>query len=90
MYNTRYHIISVTNCDAISPVIKLEAKDVLSNINHMQGAERAKKYRFLSLVTLSFKFVREGDKTSLPCEFGANPFSSSVDNSYTNKQRAQQ
>ena len=35
---------------------KLEAKDVLPNINHTQAAERAKKCRFLSLVILTFDF----------------------------------
>jgi len=29
---------------------KLEAKDVLPNINRTQAAERAEKFRFLSLV----------------------------------------
>ena len=33
---------------------KLEAKDVLPNVNRTQAAERAKKCRFLSLVTLTF------------------------------------
>jgi len=36
---------------------------------------------FLSMVTLTltFKLVRARDQTRLPCEFGANPFSSSRD-----------
>jgi len=33
---------------------KLEAKDVLPNMNRTQAAERAEKCRFLSLVTLTF------------------------------------
>jgi len=33
---------------------KLEAKDVLPNINRTQAAERGKKCRFLSLVNLTF------------------------------------
>jgi len=33
---------------------KLEAKDVLPNINRTQAAERAEKCRFMSLVTLTF------------------------------------
>jgi len=44
--------------------------------------------QFLSLVpwplTLTFKFVQARDQTHLPSEFGANPFSSSRDISYTN------
>jgi len=40
---------------------------------------------FLSMVTLTIKLVRGRDQTCLPCEFGANPFSSSQDISYTNK-----
>jgi len=65
--------------------LKLEAEDVLPNINNMQAAKRAKKCHFLSLVTLTFKLVRARDQAHLPCEFGANPYSSSWDISYTNK-----
>jgi len=57
--------------------IKLEAKDVVPNTNRMQAAERAEKYRFLTMVTLTFKVVRARDQTHLPCEFGTNPFSGS-------------
>jgi len=35
---------------------------------------------------VTFKFVRASDQTSLPCKFGANPFSSPRDISYTNEQ----
>jgi len=37
------------------------------------------KMSFWSPVTLTFKLVRVRDQTRLPCEFGANPFSSSRD-----------
>jgi len=48
---------------------RLEAKDVLPNINRTQAAERAEKCRFLSLVTLTFDLnlqtrPREGPNTS--------------------------
>jgi len=36
--------------------MKLEAKDVLPNINRMQAAERAEKCFFLSLMTLTLTF----------------------------------
>jgi len=42
------------NDDGVRENYKLEAKDVLQNINHTQAAERAEKFRFLSLVTLTF------------------------------------
>jgi len=55
----------------------------------MQAAKRAEKCRFLSLLTLTFdhdlKLVQVRDQTRLRCEFGANPFGSSGDISYTNK-----
>jgi len=63
---------------------KLEAKDVLPN--KLYAARRkGRDMPFLSLVTLTFKLVQARDQTCLPCEFGANPFSSSRDISYTNK-----
>jgi len=69
--------------------VKLEAKDVLPNINCTQAAERAEKCRFCPWwpwpLTLTFKLVRVRDQTRHPYEFGANPFSSSGDISYTNK-----
>jgi len=52
--------------------------------------QRAKKMPFLPLVTLTFKLVQTRDQTHLPCEFGANPFSSSRDVSYTNKRSHRQ
>ena len=64
---------------------ELEAKDVLPNISCTQAAERAKKCRFMSLVTLTFKLARSRDQTHLPYEYGANPFSGSGDISHTNK-----
>jgi len=39
-----------------------------------KGPENA---AFLSLVTLTLKLVTARNQTCLPCEFGANPFSSS-------------
>jgi len=36
-------------------------------------------FRFLSLVTLTFKLVQVRDQTRLACEFGANPFSGTGD-----------
>jgi len=42
----------------------------------------------LSPVTLTFDIqTRPSKETRLPCEFGANPFSSSRDISHTNKQK---
>jgi len=59
--------------------MKLEVKDVLRNINHMQAAERAEKCRFLSLVTLTFYLDLQTraseDQTHLPCEFGSRGIS---------------
>ena len=50
----------------------------------MEAAERAEKWCFfvpddfdLWSLTLTFKLVRARNQTRLPCEFGANPFSSS-------------
>jgi len=63
---------------------KLDAKDVLPNINCMQ-ATKGPKMQFLSLVTFTFKLVRARNQTRLPCEFGANLFSGSRDISYINK-----
>jgi len=65
---------------------KLEAKDVLPNMNRRKGC----KMPVLSLVTLTFDLglqTRFGarDQTRLPCEFGANLFSGPQDISYTNK-----
>jgi len=74
----------------------LEAKDVLPNINRTQAAERAEEYRFCPwwpwpfTFTLTFKLVRARDLTRLPCEFGANPFSSSQDISYIKSHRQRQ
>jgi len=55
----------------------------------MQATKRSRKCRFLSLVTLTFdltfRLVRVRDQTCLLCEFSTNPFSCSVDISYTNK-----
>jgi len=54
-------------------------------------AERAKKCGFcpgdldLWLLTLTFKLVWSRNQTRLPCEFAANPFSSSGNISYTNR-----
>jgi len=59
---------------------KLEAKDVLPNINRMQ---KSRKIPFLSLVTLTFDLQTHPSKG--PCEFGPNPFSSSRDISHTKK-----
>jgi len=53
--------------------------------NHTQAAERAEKYCFLSLVTLTFDFDIQ---TRVPCEYGANLFSSSRDISYTDKKKS--
>jgi len=36
-------------------------------------------------LTLTFKLINGRNQTHLPCEFGANPFRSSRDISYTNK-----
>ena len=76
----------VTICGSETIIFKLEAKDVLPNINHTQAAERVEN-AFLSLVTLTltFKLVRARDRGRLPCEFGANSFRGSRDISYTNK-----
>jgi len=67
--------------------IKLEAKDILPNINRTQAAERAEN-AFLSRwpwpLTLTFTLVRARDQTRLPCEFGVNPFSGFRDSSYIN------
>jgi len=38
--------------------------------------------------TLPFRLIQAKDQTRLPCEFVANPFSSSRDISYTNKTNA--
>jgi len=65
---------------------KLEAKDVIPNINHT-GREGPKNAVFLSWWPSNSS---ERGTKRLPCEFGANPFSSSGDISYTNKTRAQQ
>ena len=60
---------------------KLEATDVSPNINRMQAAIRAEKCCFWPWwpwpLTLTFKLIHARDQTRLPCEFGANPFSSS-------------
>jgi len=65
---------------------KLEAKDVLPNINRTQTAERAKKCRFLFVRSWHSNSSERGTKHVFPvCEFGANPFSGSRDISYTNK-----
>jgi len=70
----------------------VEAKDVLSNMNHMQADERDKNAVFstiLSLMTLTFdcdlQTHSSPDQTRLLCEFGANPFSGYRDILYTNK-----
>jgi len=72
-------------------LIKLDAKDVLPNINCTQAAERVKNAVFvpgdlgLSSLTLTFKLVRARDQTRLACKFGANTFSGFWDISYTIK-----
>ena len=83
----KYEHRQLLNAQLYTSNKKLEAKDVLPNIKCMQAAEKAEKCRVLSLVTLTltFKLVRVRDQTRLPCKFGANPFSSSGDISYTNK-----
>jgi len=72
-----------------SSQIKLEAKDVLPNINRTQAADRAENAVFCPCwpwpVTLTFKLVRARDQARLLCEFGANPFSGFRDISYTKK-----
>jgi len=72
---------------------KLEARDVLPNINRKQPPNGRTNGVFcpwwLWPLTLIFKLVRATDQTRLPCKFGANPFSGSRDISYTNKLTAQ-
>ena len=55
----------------------------------MQAAKGAEKCRFCPWwpwpLTLTFKLVRARNQTHLLCKFGANPFSSCGDISYTNK-----
>ena len=77
------------NCLMVAALLILEAKDVSANINRTQAAERTEKWRFLSLVTLTFDLElqtrpSEGP-TRLPCECGANPFSGSRDISCTSR-----
>jgi len=56
------------NCKIMYEILKkVEAKDVLPNINCTQAAERAEKISFLSLVILTFDLqtrLSEGPKTS--------------------------
>ena len=62
-------------------------------INRTKAAKRDKKCRVLSWwswpLTLTFKLVQARDQTRFPCEFGANPFCGSRDDSgdisFTNK-----
>jgi len=44
--NNISHILQQHNADIMYKYLKLEAKDVLPNINHMQAAERAEKCHF--------------------------------------------
>ena len=77
-------IVVFETCVSLKNDTKLEAKDLLPNQPHAT-TERAKKCRFLTLVTLTFKLVQRRDQTCLLCEFGTNPFSGSRDISYTKK-----
>jgi len=59
----------------------------LPHTNHTQTAERAKECHFVvhGDFDLDLKIPLSKDQTRLLCEFGANPFSSSQNVSYTNK-----
>ena len=100
---SRFLWFTVYNCPVLYAIavgqiiketkVKLEAKDVLPNINSTQATERGENAFLslasgdldLSLLTLTFNLVRERDQTCLPCEFGANPFGSSRDISDSKK-----
>jgi len=64
--------------------MKLEATDVLPNINCTQTAKMAEKCSFFVPGDLDLQ-TRRRDQTRLPREFGANPFSGFGDISYTDK-----
>ena len=68
---------------------KLEAKDVLPNINRTQAAERAEKFRFRPWWLLTFDLYIQTCPSERPNTsslwIGANPFSGSRDISRTNK-----
>jgi len=74
---------------------KLQGKDVLSNRNRTQAAERAEngKCAVSVLVTLTFDLdlqtLRARDQSRLPSEFGANPSSGSRDISFIHKHKTQ-
>jgi len=70
-------------------ISKLEAKDVLPNINHTQAAKKPINAVFLLMATLNFDIqTRPSNRqTHLPSEFRANLFSSSQDISHTNKKK---
>jgi len=77
---------SVINSGKEEP-LKLEAKDVLPNINCTQATERAEKCRFLVPVSLTFDLDYQTLPSKRPntssMEFGADPFSGTGDISYT-------
>jgi len=58
------YILEVIQNIVRKKVFKLEAKDVLPNINRTQIAKGAEQCRFLSLVTLTFRVIQVRDQTS--------------------------
>jgi len=82
-YNKSTH--SPIKRNVLQPKInKLDAKNVFPNINHTQPPKGLKSAVVVP-DDLDLQLVRARNQTRLPCEFGANPFRSSTDISYTNK-----
>jgi len=83
-----------TECILQFKILKIEAKDVLQNINCMQAAKRAEKCHFLSVVTLTFDLdiqtpPSEGPNTSFHVNLVQICSAVPRDISYTKKSRRQ-